>query len=150
MKYIVVLFLLVSGCAKNNFFDLFFPYFSDFNQDISTLGYQPIDFSKVILVEEDLPGNYRALCVAVGLRLNGESAIIKIDPSVKDMKDHNKKLVVYHEIGHCYLGLHHTENRKTIMTEGDVLQTFLRQDMEEDSLRLQYVKEMVESSALAF
>lgn len=111
-----------------------------FNNDISNMGYSPIDFSKTKIFEsEDIIQKYNAdgFCLKQQ-KQNSGSANLYFSKRFKTMTKMQQRFVFYHEIGHCFYGLGHKKH--TLMT--DALGTL---NFNEESL-LRYLKEMIEES----
>ncbi len=109
----------------------------------------PIDFSQTTIREVDALTNDNVIvngaCYSTAVRNSGQVSI-SIDSGVKRYMDSTKLATVYHEIGHCFLGLQHVAGKK-IMSNENLGTVFLFYNLNDDSERLRLVKEMLEGSA---
>lgn len=125
-------------------------YLQDFNNDLMILGYKPIDFSETVVREaDDMKESNSPIigyCYQIAVK-NGGPANISIDTKVSEYGADVKKVIIYHEIGHCFLGLNHTDNKKSIMTSQNLRTSLDFDDIFNDQKRLSLVKEMLNDSA---
>lgn len=119
-----------------------------FNNDLSELGYEKIDFSKTsINLKEDGFSTLGRCHGAVAVRNSGPVTITLNKNRFGLFPDFARIAVLYHEIGHCFLGLNHSEKRgKVLMTGYSIYNTFDLDDINIKENRIIYFKEMLESS----
>lgn len=146
MKYLLIIFFVgLSGCGINNGTNDYNQYLFKFNQDAISLGYKPIDFSQTNIVVTDLYRQRQALgfCNSIEVKNNGP-AVLTFDLHVIKNSNFDKLFRVYHEIGHCFLGLYHIEGHHIM---NPTTETLSESDAENESKRLALVKEMFDTSA---
>ncbi len=153
MRWLVItLCLFVFGCGsakdQTHEYDI---YLQKFNNDIVKLGYDPIDFSLTVVREFDnLTNNGDAAlgaCHNDALKNKGLTGIF-IDKSVSSFESYAQQVLIYHEIGHCFLGLGHVFTH-SIMNPGHPRVIVTTDEMSNDGSRLALVKTMIESSKYA-
>lgn len=118
MKYLVLILLLVGSvsCQKQNIEAGFVvndydQYLNQFNDDLQALGYPPVDFSNTTIVKTE---KYKeefgadAYCPAVAVR-SGGNIVLFVSDNMKIYSDTAKAYMMYHELGHCVLGLQHKD-----------------------------------------
>lgn len=81
-------------------------YLIDFSNDVQSMGKVPPDFSQTYFVYTDAETD-AARCPQVGVRRSGP-VILQIGRQFKLLSEDVKRLVIYHEIGHCFYGKEHT------------------------------------------
>lgn len=145
----LILLIALGGCANylgtpTHEYD---QYLADFNSDLMRLGYSPIDFNQTVIHKGNTPEKARANCDSgTAVRKSG-IVHMSVSNSFDENQDHIKRAIVYHELGHCFLGLDHSEGAtKWIMTARDLSGVMSLADFSEDSIRLQYVQEMLNIS----
>ncbi len=152
MKQVVLfIFLIVLGsCQKpqgtvTHDFD---QYLAGFNSDLARLGYSQIDFSQTMITSVDgLNENGAArlgMCYSVALR-NGGPVNIGVSPLLSQNGPDVIRAMIYHELGHCFLGLDHVSTH-SIMNGGNTRTLFTFDEMNDENKRLVFVKEMLEAS----
>lgn len=147
LSILIVLFLmtLISACGKSK--DQFRPLVGEittqydhmlaqFNSDLSELGYETIDFSQTEIRIGDLsplnPGLVAGICFGRNTTREGRS-IIGLS-SYKTFQFNT--LTLYHEIGHCFLGLGHHEGYTLMNLATSPVIAFDFQDSKEKRLAL--------------
>lgn len=145
MKRLFACFLILTGCGKidgqTHEYD---KYFQDFNSDLVALGHAPIDFSQVVVVVGDVPVGAEATCDGIKLQNSGR-ALITARARLSTQQEYIKKAAIYHEIGHCYLGLDHDDaNELSIMGYTQII--YHPEFINQEPLRLSLVRQMVDKS----
>lgn len=124
MKIIFCILLVLSGCRcskpeyryTNETHD-YDKYLVMFNSDLNAVNEPILDFSRLsIVVSEDLTAGYAR---SVNGFNDGSDKVIEVSGFFKNMPDWLQRLVIYHEIGHTYCNLNHTQSG--IMYGGDLL-----------------------------
>lgn len=105
MKYLLILALLVSGCSGGKFED-HNKYLIDFTNDARLIGKQAPDFSQTYFSNNDST-EYDAFCPSI-MKRSGGPVIIYIGRKFKGLPDDTQRLIIYHEVGHCFYGLQHS------------------------------------------
>ncbi len=143
--------LLMAGCSacqniKGTATSDYDQHFEDFNNDLKALGYQPIDFSQTVVRVADNVGEKNTLgyCHEIALKRKG-LVNISLSTALTGYGYDIIKATIYHEIGHCFLGLNHTEGR-TLMSDNNLRTLFTFDQIIDERKRLILVKEMIESS----
>lgn len=142
---ILLLFIILSSCMQKEIegevtheLD---SILYQFNSDIGKLGYTPFDFSMLVIKRADLSKDVR-FGYCNGIQLDPKyPAVIQIDNSVFGIYRTLKTEVLYHELGHCFLGLGHVDSLG-IMFSGDLRKV----DISDESVRMRLLKNMMESS----
>lgn len=121
-----------------------------FNEDIMFLGYSPIDFSETIILKNNstnsrLNYGYNGLCESIGVRNKGKITI-EIDSQIFNSPEYLQIAVIYHEIGHCFLGLNHVDTGSSLMTNKNIIFEIGSNQIQDNEKRISLVKEMLESS----
>lgn len=144
MKYLV-LFIFLSGCALDN--SPYYEYLHRFNSDITRLGYRPIDFSETYIIETtELNSSLTSAQTQTSLQNSG-LVVIKVSPKVKKLPKYMQQAIIYHELGHAFLGLEHEDLSTRYLMSGRGLNNFVRYvDMDCETNRLSLVREMLERS----
>lgn len=124
-------------------------YVEQFNKDLMKLGYMPIDTSKLSIRSANelkvSDKGYLGYCyeIAVKPKLGSNISIHKI---VETYGEDIQMALIYHELGHCFLGLKDSDGHK-IMNNENLRTLFTYAEMMEEAKRLQLVKQMLESSS---
>ena len=114
---ILIMSFFIVGCAEKNYgvktteYNI---YLAQFNEDLKKLGATPIDFSQTEIYNDNL-GKYLGLCIGHPVKKSSGRAIIRIGNDIKEYPSFRKAALIYHEIGHCFLGLEHSKNYEDIM-----------------------------------
>lgn len=157
MKQLIIvstaLFLAMtySSCQKieGNVTHKYDDYLVEFNADIARLGYQPIDFSETVIRENDNlkpdDGPTLGYCHSIELKHEGP-ANISVSTRLATYGHDIATALIYHELGHCFLGLDHTKTH-SIMNGGNLRTFFTYAEMTDESKRLALVKEMLQNSS---
>jgi len=119
-------------------------YLQMFNEDIMKLGYQPINFSATIIKETSLNGREVGFCPSIQIKNKGLT-YVQIQSSIATAPEFVKIATLYHEIGHCFLGLNHVDGHH-LMNAG-IFPEIGRDEIQDEALRLELVKDMMHSSA---
>lgn len=158
MEHIILIlfYLLCVGCNQQEFAGQktheYDQYLVDFNSDLARLGYSPIDFSHTDIRKGQTVStanglNARASCDSGAAVRHGGPVNITVISHFNENPDYHRKIIIYHELGHCFLGLKHSEVKtKWIMMPRDLTGVMSSDDVNDDTKRLQMVKEMLESS----
>lgn len=120
-----------------------------FSADLQTLGYKSIDISKLTITHvEDLKyGEAAILGYCYAIQANPKFGVtITFANRLEAYTEDVQMAMVYHELGHCYLGLPDTTGHK-IMNNTDNRRLFTYDEMYNKDKRLQLVKQMLESSS---
>lgn len=148
MKAFVLIIILLAGCAKpidGEVTHEFDQYLHDFNSDLMKLGYMPIDFSQTTILIGEVPYGAEATCDGRKLQRQG-FAVITIRRESLSQQEYLKKSTIYHEVGHCFLGLDHDSvDNVSIMNESKNI-VYHPEYMNQESLRLSLVSDMVSAS----
>lgn len=148
MKLITLfIFLLFAGCSKKegDVTNEYNKYLHQFNSDIIKLGYKPIDFSQTWVIRKKMDRD--SINAESEQRLaNGGFSTIYISPRFGAGSDYIDKMIIYHEIGHHFLGLSHSENPRALMTAYGVSMQIGPESFENESSRLEIVREMLSAS----
>ena len=119
MKYLLLLIVVgLSSCAQEdqkyagtptNEYDY---VLEQFNSDMVVLGRTQINFSKAVIRKGKLGGSTQAYCYQIAKKWEGPTNI-SIQSGISKKQ---AEIYIYHEIGHCYLGLQHNQNY-SLMTD---------------------------------
>lgn len=125
---IIIGFFLMAGCSgcmnkpEGEVTHKYNGYFEQYNRDMESLTGRQIDFSGLTVREANgLNDDGRPVvghCYDVKNQVSG-LADISFDKKMEQLPEACKLAVVYHEIGHCYLGLGHNSGIP-LMIEGDL------------------------------
>ncbi len=152
MKYVVLIFLTLSvlSCNKSGVYGKdtqdYDKYLQQFNEDLISLGHQPIDFSQTNIIETEKFKNEvsaDAYCPQRAVKTGGIVTIF-VSKNMSIYSDTGKAYMIYHELGHCVLGLEH-KNGNNLMSPMIGTLALWSNDFNEAN-RLSYIEEMVESS----
>lgn len=133
----------VSDDAKTHEYDYIL---EQFNTDLSKLGHGSIDFAGLVILKQ--PIDQSALCISGIKAQRGGRAMIVIDSNkTAVMNNVSMMKLIYHEIGHCYLGLSHGASG---LMKADSFITVTSQQMQDESMRLILLNQMVIDSGMSF
>lgn len=150
MRYLVLILLSLwtLSCQKNIQGDVtheYDQYFQDFNSDLVSLGYRPIDFSQTVIRQDNSMTEHDGMCFGVEVKDRGITNI-SFGKRMRGYVEKQRMLVAYHEIGHCFLGLEHASEARKIMNPV-AIQSYSYAELGVESFRLSLVREMLEGSA---
>lgn len=148
--FLALIILLTFGCNKTGVFGTdtkeYDKYLTQFNDDLMSLGYPPVDFSQTQIIKtekfkDELSAD--AYCPHVAVKSGGAITLF-VSENMKVYSDTGKAYMIYHELGHCVLGLQHKDGNNLMSPMIGTLALWSNQFNEEN--RLSYLKEMLESS----
>ena len=108
-----------------------------FNSDLEALGYPKLNFSQTRIYNLELGNITAARCHEVKKTKSGV-VNISIDTSLKTSRS---LIVLYHEIGHCFFGLGHSD--KTSIMSARISGVGIQHELLNQTKRLEYLKEML-------
>lgn len=145
----LIVFIFLAGCAKpidGEVTHEFDQYLHDFNSDLMKLGYMPIDFSQTLIVRKTMSRDSIQAESEIRLQNKG-SSVIYITERFGIGADYIDKMIIYHEIGHHFLGLRHSENDpKALMTNLGTASHIGPTEFETENSRLYLVSRMLKDS----
>lgn len=152
MKNIVMIILaalLLAGCSKQiqgTPTNQYNQYLVDFNQDLVRLGYSKIDFSQTIILESLLDDKKEGNCASGLIKRNSGVVYIQVIKGFTESPAFYKKLLIYHEVGHCFFGLNHKDGI-SIMNRNVSRGVLSQSDFIDENKRLFLIKEMIEDAS---
>lgn len=99
------------------------PYVTQFQQDaIDTIG-TDIQIDDLRMVMQESASSTEPYAIGMCTQFEGESPLIQISPSwwSHNLDTIQRKLLVYHELGHCVLQRMHNVNVISIMMDGKII-----------------------------
>lgn len=81
-------------------------FLKDFNNDLQLLNQPTLDFSDTHIIEKNM--SYDAMCDSIQKKYKGLT-IIYVSKKLNTYPDYAQRLIIYHEIGHCFYGLNHID-----------------------------------------
>ena len=140
--------LIFSGCSqiKGEVTHEYDEYLYQFNSDLVALGYKPINFSDTIIYKSDELKDAAGECVGGAMVKNEGHTVILVKKSFDFAPAWAKKALIYHELGHCFLGLGHEEG--TIMGAAMLPMVYSTgSSIMDDSRRFEELKAMLKNSS---
>lgn len=148
IKYLLLLFLV--GCSESGSPNLqnvtadadIQKILREFNSDISRLGKLPVDFSRTTFVLDNSATDIsRGKCERISVN-HGTFTVIRVNSKLLTDYYLFKKILLYHECGHCFLGLQHVTGYEIMNPHIPIADV----DFYFDNTRLELVKHMLDAS----
>ena len=124
--------ILIAGCSDQDDFEAVYDVPEEFQTIVETFieeaalrGFSYQITNLIIRYDDDVESNFCGLCNSSSMDQNIQK-IILINSSKCWLNDAQKEALIFHELGHCFLGrLHDTtllpnDDPKSMMTEGNI------------------------------